>query len=184
LPAQTFRKHQIVCKYTVLATIHFFFYEKPSPSKPHWHHLPNWDIIFKFGTVETLSSLLPLPLKRQNIPDAFIVPCYPQNIQFPAPNTPNSERTHPPATSAIVVIYLLVPPTPCSTPPPYYTPPPSHPAPSAYQPPYPLMQKTLFVILTSPGSLAYTLVYTVFWVVGLVPYTLIMYSGLNPSLKA
>jgi hypothetical protein len=38
----------------------------------------------------------------------------------------------------------------------------------------------LFVILTSPGSPAYTLVYSVFWVVGLVPYTLIMYVGLNP----
>jgi len=153
---------------------------KPSLSKSHWHCLPNLDIIFKFGTVETLSSLLPLPLECQNIPDGFIVPCYPQNIQFSDPNTPNSECTHPPATSAIVVIYLLVPPTPCSTPLPYYTPPPSHPAPSAYQPPYPLMQKTLFVILMSPGSPAYTLVYSVFWVVGLVPYTLIMYSGLNP----
>jgi hypothetical protein len=100
------------------------------------------------------------------------------------PNVRNSERNHPPATSGIVVIYLLVPPTPAQHPPPYYTPPPSHPAPSAYQPPYPLTQKTLFVILTSPGSPAYTLVYSVFWVVGLVPYTLIMYVGLNPSLKA
>jgi len=131
-----------------------------------------------------LSNLLPLPLECQNIPDGFIVPCYPQNIWFPAPNAPNSKRTHPPATPGIVVIYLLLPPTPCSTPLPYYTPPPSHPASSAYQPPYLLTQKTLFVILMSPGSLAYTLVYTVFWVVGLVPYTLIIYSGLDPSLKA
>ena len=130
-----------------------------------------------------LCSLLPFPLGRQNIPDGCNIPYYPQNIQFPAPNTPNSERTHLPATSGIVVIYLLVPPTPCSTPP-YYTPPPSHPAPLAYPIPYPLTQKTLFVILMSPGSLAYTMVYSVFWVVGLVPYTLIMYSGLNPSLKA
>ena len=47
-----------------------------------------------------------------------------------------------------------------------------------------LTQKTLFVILTNPGSPAYTLVYSVFWVVGFVPYTLIMYGGPNPSLKA
>jgi len=131
-----------------------------------------------------LCSLLPFPLGRQNIPDGCNIPYYPRNIQFPAPNAPNSERTHPPATSGIVVIYLLVPPTPCSTPLPYYTSPPSHPAPSAYPIPYPLTQKTLFVILTSPGSPAYTLIYSVFWVVGLVPYTLIMYSGPNPSLKA
>ena len=129
-----------------------------------------------------LCSLLPFPLRRQNIPDGCNIPYYPLNIQFPTPNAPNSERTHLPATSGIVVIYLLVPPTPCSTPPPYYTPLPSHLAPSAYPIPYPLTQKTLFVILMSPGSLAYTMVYSVFWVVGLVPYTLIMYSGLNPSI--
>ena len=69
-----------------------------------------------------LCSLLLFPLRRQNIPDGCNIPYYPLNIQFPTPNTPNSECTHPPATSGIVVIYLLVPPTPCSTPPPYYTP--------------------------------------------------------------
>jgi len=90
-----------------------------------------------------LCSLLPFPLWRQNIPDGCNIPYYPLNIQFPAPNAPNSEHTHPPATSGIVVIYLLVPPTPCSTPPLYYTPPPSHPAPSAYPIPYLLTQKTL-----------------------------------------
>ena len=58
----------------------------------------------------------------------------------------------------------------------------AHLAPLAYKIPYPLTQKTLFVILTSPSSPAYTLVYTVFWVVGFVPYTLIMYSGYNTSI--
>ena len=61
--------------------------------------------------------------------------------------------------------------------------PPSHPAPSAYQIPYPLTQKTLFVILTSPGSTANTLIYTVFWLVGFVPYTLIMYGRPSTSMK-
>ena len=109
-----------------------------------------------------LCSLLPFPLGRQNIPDGCNIPYYPLNIQFPTPNAPNSERTHSPATSGIVVIYLLVPPTPCSTPPPYYTPPPSHPAPSAYQPLYPLMQKTQICHPNKPWLLAYTLVYTFF----------------------
>ena len=59
-----------------------------------------------------LSHLLPLPLRCQNIPDGFIVPYYPLNIQFPTPNAPNSECTHLPATFAIVDIYLLVPPYP------------------------------------------------------------------------
>ena len=89
---------------------------KPSPNRPNWHRLPNWDMIFKFGTVETLSSLLPLSVERQNIPDGFIIPCYPKNIQLFPPIVPNSERTYPPATSGIVVIYLLVPPTPAQHP--------------------------------------------------------------------
>jgi hypothetical protein len=32
------------------------------------------------------------------------------------PNVSNSERNHPTATSGIVVIYLLMPPTPANTP--------------------------------------------------------------------
>jgi len=56
-----------------------------------------------------LSSLLPLPLEHQNIPDGFIVP---QNIQFPAWNPPQRTQqfgaTYLPATSGIIVIYLLV----------------------------------------------------------------------------
>ena len=75
---------------------------KPSPSKSIWHHLPNWDMIFKFGTMEMLSSLLPLSLERQNIPDGFIIPCYPQNIQFPAP-----KPTQPPAYHFWHCLYLF-----------------------------------------------------------------------------
>jgi hypothetical protein len=65
------------------------------------------------------SSLLLLPLERQNIPDGCNYPATPKYTisrpKFP-PNAPNSERNHPPATSGIVVIYLLVPPTPAHTP--------------------------------------------------------------------
>jgi hypothetical protein len=45
-------------------------------------------------------------------------------------------------------------PNPCSTAPPYYTPPPSHPASPAYQPSYPLNQRIILLILTSPGTTA------------------------------
>ena len=93
------------------------------------------------------------------------------------------QQAHPPACHIWHCCHLFTSASsPCSTPPPYYTPLPSHPAPSAYPIPYPLTQNMLFVILTSPSSPAYTLVYSVFWVVGLVPYTLIMYVGLNPSI--
>ena len=116
--------------------------------------------------METLSSLLPLPLEHQNIPDGFIIPCYPQNIQFLPSIMPDSEHTHPTATSDIVVICLLVSPTSCSTPLPYYTPPPSHPAPLAYKIPYLLTQKTLLLILTNPGITAILSFIPFFWVVG------------------
>ena len=56
--------------------------------------------------------------------------------------------------------------------------------PMGTDPGHPRVHSCPALILTSPGSLAYTLVYTVLGVVGLVPYTLIMYVGLNPSLKA
>ena len=92
------------------------------------------------------------------------------------PNVPNSERNH--LTALLLSIYMS-PPQENS---PLHTPP-SHPAPSAYQIPYLLAQKTLLVILTSPGSTANTLIYTVFWLVGFVPYTLIMYGRPSPSMK-
>jgi hypothetical protein len=78
-------------------------------------------------------------------------PVTPRIYNFPPPTHPTaSECTHPPATSGIVVIYLLVPPTPCSTALPYHTPPPSHPAPSAYPMPYPLTQRCYLSVLYTP----------------------------------
>ena len=130
-----------------------------------------------------LSCLLPLPLGHQNIPDGFIIPYYPPNIQFPT-SEPTQQRAQPPACHITHCLYLFTTvPNPYLAPPPYYTPPPSHPAPSAYPIPYLLIQKTLFVIPMSPSSPAYILVYSVFWVVGLAPYTLIMYVGHNPSIN-
>ena len=92
---------------------------KPSPRKPNWHQLPNWDIIFKFGTVETLSSLLLLPLERQNIPDGVIIPHYPQNIQFDTqhlrPTCPTaSTPTHLPHLALFISIYQCPQPPPNS----------------------------------------------------------------------
>jgi len=101
-----------------------------------------------------LSSLLPLPLRRQNIPDECNIPRYPQNIQFPGPQWAQWWAHHPTTTSGIVYMYLLSTPTPCTTAPPYYTSLPSHLAPSASLPPYLLIQKTVLLILSTPGSTA------------------------------
>jgi len=69
------------------------------------------------------------------------------------PNMRNSERNHLPATSGIVYTYLLVSPTPIQQSRPI-THPPFHLAPSAYQPIHLLTQRTLLLILTSPGTTA------------------------------
>ena len=117
----------------IATIIHSFFCEKPttmspgaklSPSKPNWHHLPNWDIIFKFGTMEMLSSLLLLPLEHQNIPDGCIIPCYPQNIWFPARNPPQCTQqstTQPPLLALFTCIYWC-PQPPSNSPTLLYTP--------------------------------------------------------------
>ena len=79
-----------------------------------------------------LSCHHPLLLMRQNIPDGCIIPCYPQNIQFPAPTV-----SVPPDHHFWHCLYIFtVTPNPCSTAPPNYTSPPSHLAPSASLPPY------------------------------------------------
>ena len=52
----------------------------------------------------------------------------------------------------LTVVYRC--PLPAQQPRPTYSTPPSHPAPSARQWPYPLTQKTLLLILTTPGSTA------------------------------
>jgi hypothetical protein len=131
-----------------------------------------------------LCSLLPLSLGRQNIPDGCNIPYYPLNIQFPAriPPQRTQQRAHPPACHFWHCCHLFTSaPYPLlNTPALLHTPALSS-GTLGISTTYPLTQKTLFVILSSPGSPAYILVYTVFWVVGLVPYTLIMYVGLNPS---
>ena len=46
-----------------------------------------------------LSHLLLLPLMRPNIPNGYIIPCYPLNIQFGTRNPPQhtQQQVHPPA---------------------------------------------------------------------------------------
>ena len=63
------------------------------------------------------------------------------------PNVPNSEHNH---LTAIIDVCLHIP---ALAELPLHAPP-SHPAPSASQPPYPPNQKTLLLILTSPGTTA------------------------------
>ena len=59
------------------------------------------------------SSRFPWSTKTSQMGVSY--PATPKIYKFPPqipPNEPNSERTHPTATSGIVYIYLLVPPTP------------------------------------------------------------------------
>jgi len=68
--------------------------------------------------VETFSSLLPLPLERQNIPDGCIIPCYPQNTKFLAPNDPPTVSAPPGHCFWHCLHVFTDAPYPC----PYYTP--------------------------------------------------------------
>jgi len=61
---------------------------------------------------------------------------------------PNDEGASRNAVSHVVDIYLLAAPTV----PPYLVTPPFHPAPLACQPPYPLANRSLLVILMGPGT--------------------------------
>ena len=136
-----------------------------------------------------LSCLLPLPPRVPKhprwvyhtlLPPKYKISC-PKSCAFP-PNVPNSEHDHLTTTSGIVDLYLLAAPTPPPTaPPPLHTPALLS-GTLGISNTLPATQKTLLVILTSPGTLANTLIYTVFWLVGFCPYTLIMYVGLNPSI--
>ena len=105
-----------------------------------------------------LCSLLPLPLPlgHQNIPDGFIdCTLLPPKYTISHPQC-TQQRAHPPTCHICHCCHLFTSaPYPLLNTPPHYTPLPSHPAPSAYPIPYPLTQKTLFVILTSPGFPAY-----------------------------
>jgi hypothetical protein len=82
------------------------------------------------------------------------------------PNVSNSERNHPTATSGIVDIYLLAPPSSPAAP--------SYPALpsgslgiSSILPAHP---KNVLVIQMSPGTHGSMVVFAFFWVVGFVPY--------------
>ena len=88
---------------------------KPSPRKPNWHCLPNLDIIFKFGTMEIFSSLLPFPLEHQNIPDGYI-------IKFHPPNEPPTVSAPPTHCCWHCLHIFTSAPNPCTTALPYYTP--------------------------------------------------------------
>jgi len=112
----------------------------------------------------------PVPLGRQNIPDGCMIYHSFPNIKNPACNSPptSSAASAPPDHCFWHCLHVFTSaPNPCSTAPPYYTPPPSHPAPSAYHPPYPLTQKNLLLILTRHHG--YTLFYCLFLGGGQVP---------------
>src|SRR6266566_2929126 len=105
------------------------------------------------------SSRTPWSAKTSQM--GLLYPATPKIYNFPPPNPPTSEHHHPPAPSAIVYIYLLVPPTPTQQPHPI-----THPAlPSGTlgrSPNLPAHLKDLFVILTSPGTHGHTPILTFF----------------------
>ena len=126
-PAQTFIKGYIACNYTVFTTMHIFFYKKRSPMspggiprpKPNWHRLPNLEP----GLLEHIFKRFPAPscspsgakTSQMGVYNPYIPKYKISRPKFP-PNVRNSERNHPPATSDIVYIYLLVSPTPTQQP--------------------------------------------------------------------
>ena len=107
-----------------LAMYTFFFYEipstmspgaKPSPSKPNWHRLPNWEPGLLGRVVERFfaPSCSPSGAKtsQMDVYNPYIPKYKISHPKFP-PNVRNSEHNHPPTTSGIVYIYLPVSPTP------------------------------------------------------------------------
>jgi hypothetical protein len=123
-PSQTFRKGYIACNYTVFTTIHIFFSEPNEPKsnsepKPNWHRLPNLEP----GLLEHVFKCFPASSRspsgaktsQMGVYNPYI-PKYKISRPKSPPNVRNSERNHPPATSDIVYIYLLMSPTPTQQP--------------------------------------------------------------------
>jgi hypothetical protein len=121
-----------------------------------WEYLPNLDVIIQTHPLQSTPPHLPWgadkgPLCVINYPE-------PKYIFFPPKNAPR--RTQKCETvsghlgnsdyevSHVVDTCLQVPPTPPNS----ALAPPSHPAPSASDLPYPPSQRTLLLIIMSPGS--------------------------------
>jgi len=121
--------------------------------------------LINLATVYMLCSLLPLPLGAPKHPRWVYHTLLPPKYTISRPQH-TQQWAHPPACHFCHCCHLFTgAPYPYPTAPPYHTPPPSHPAPLAYPIPYPLTQETLFVILTSLGSLANTL-FSLFFLAG------------------
>ena len=137
-----------------------FFYEnpsttspaaKPNPSSPNWHRLPNWERkLISLGPYICSPAPSCSPLGAKTSQMGVMNPATPKIY-----NIPPQQRAQPPAHIWQCLYLFTSVPNPCSTSlPPTQPPPPSHPAPSARQSPYPLIQKILLLILTTPGSTA------------------------------
>jgi hypothetical protein len=112
--------------------------------------------IFKFGTINALQPP-PAPPGAPKHPRWVYYTLLPPKYTISRPKSPPTSPTAsaPPDHHFWHCLHVFTSaPNPCSTAPPPYTTPPSHPAPSAYQQTYPPTQKTLLLILTSPGTTA------------------------------
>ena len=167
LPRCTEKCGIAVCKYVIATNIYIYCYDKRAqqqaraPSNepiPIWKHLPNRDIDIQTHPVQSIPLHPPCvadkgPIYAINYPE-------PKYIFFPPKNAPR--RTQKCETvsghlgnsdyevSHVVDTCLQVPPTPPNS----ALAPPSHLAPSASDIPYPPSQRTILLILMSPGSLA------------------------------
>ena len=148
---------------------------------PKWEYLPNWDVLIQTHPLQ--STPLHPPWGADKCPICVINYPEPKYIFFPPKNAPRRMQKCETVSghlgnsdyevSHVVDTCLRVPPTlPNSA-----LAPPSHPAPSAGQPPYPLTQGTLLLILTSSGTHGSPINVTDFWLVGFCPYAFIKYVG-------
>ena len=97
---------------------------------------------------------LPAPPGMPKHPRWVYTTLLPPKYEISCPQSPPTASAPPDHCFWHCLHVFTSAPNPCSTSLPYYTSPPSHPAPSASQPPYLPNQKTLLLILTSPGTMA------------------------------
>jgi hypothetical protein len=93
----------ILCVNILYLTIYIlFFYEnssptspaaKPSPSKPIWHRLPNWENRSNLSPHKRSPASSHSPWSAKTSQMGVLYPATPKIYNLPPPNPPNSERT-------------------------------------------------------------------------------------------
>ena len=121
---------------------------KIKPKQPNWHHLPNWEPGLLGRVVERFCAPSCSPSGAKTSQMGVCNPYIPKYKKSCPKFNPHraQQQAQPPAYHIWHCLPLFTGvPYPYPAAPPYYTLPPSHPAPSAYQPPYPLTLRTILV---------------------------------------